>query len=173
MADPYIFSYSFLDTNEVLASVAYFYVPTNPATITVAQVVADWTSLGAALDGASNAAIRAGGVTLPQDVPGAWKAAPVEENDVSDVISVTYNNAVTSYGWAGLIPNLKNSELSDGKVDLANVDIIAVTGMVSGGAVNGSFTNQAGQDLTSVRLAFQADRKHRRQLRARSLNRAV
>jgi len=170
MPQPYIFSYTFQDTNSVKAPVAYYYVPTNAATVTVAQLITDYQGLGAALDDASNAEIVSGSISLPQDLPGAWKSAPVEENDVSDVLSLTFDNSVTIYGWAALVPNLKNSELTDGKVNLADTDIVALTGFITSGAANGSFTNQAGQDLSALRNGFQADRKHRRQLRSRSLN---
>lgn len=169
MASPYVFSYTFLDTNGVKASVAYYYVPTAPTTVTVAQVTADWHSLGGLLDAASNAKLIEGKITLPEPHDAAWKASPVEENDVSDVITINYGNAVTRYAFGGLIPNLKNDELVDGRVDLTNADIAAVSGFVQDGAANGNMTNEAGQDLTTVNDGFQADRKHRRQLRARSL----
>lgn len=169
MANPYIFSYTFQDTNGVKAPIAYYYVPTTPGTVTVAQVIADYVGLGSVLDDASNAEIIAGSISLPQIPDATWKGVPVAENDVSDVININYGNAVTTYRWSGLIPNLKEAELDNGRVDMLNADIAALTGFVQAGATHGSFTNTAGQDLTTVKDAFQADRKHRRQLRSRSL----
>lgn len=169
MASPYVFSYTFQDANGVKASVNYYYLPTDAGTVTVAQIGADAHDLGDALDAASNAKLIDYHIQIPINRDPAWKAAPVDENDVSDVISITYDNAITRYGWAGLIPNLKNSEIDGGRVNLSDADVAGVTGFVQGGAANGVFVNNAGQELTTIRNAFQADRKHRRQLRARSL----
>lgn len=173
MASPYVFSYTFLDTNGVKASVSYYYVPTAPTTVTATQIKADWTALGTALDNASNAKIIEGKITLPEASDGAWKDAPVEENDVSDVIVLNLANAVTRYSFGAVLPNLKNVELSGGRVDTTQTDLAALIGFIEDGATNGSMTNEAGQDLTALNDAFQADRKHRRQLRARSLSEAA
>jgi len=172
MAIPYVFSYTFIDTNGVKASVQYYYTAIAPTTVTLAHVVGDWLTLGGLLDDASNGRIIDGKVTLPQQADGAWKDTPVEENDVSDVITINYSITGNRYPMAGLIPNLKNAELSGGRVDLANADIAALTAFVTAPTTYGNISNTAGQVADGVIDAFQSDRKHRRQLHNKSLSEA-
>jgi len=169
VASAYVFSYTFQDTNGVKATADYYYVPTTPATVKVADVITDFLGLGSALDDASNARIVNSKITLPQGKDGTWKSAPVDENDVSDVIVFDWENTVTSKIWGSILPNLKNAELDHGRVDLTDADLAALTGYIDGGAAAGVFTNNNSQALGALADAFQADRKHRRQLRARSL----
>ena len=168
MASPYVFSYTFLDVNSVKAAIAYYYYPTAPTTVKVADVVTDWVSLGTALDNASNGRILGGRILLPQAADGGWKDTPVAENDLSDVIIVNMNVDASRYPWAAEVPNLKDAELSGGRVNLTQADILALTALLASGGASGAFTNTANQQLAGVRDAFQADRKHRKQLRARS-----
>jgi len=172
MAIPYVFSYTFMDTNGVKASVAYYYTPIAPSTVTIQHVIDDWHTLGGLLDDASNAKLIDGKITLPEPRDGAWKSDPVEENDVSDVITINYAITGNRYPQAGLIPNLKNSELTGGRVDLTDADIAALTAFVTAATTYGNITNTAGQVASGVIDAFQSDRKHRRQLHAKSLSEA-
>jgi hypothetical protein len=172
VAIPYVFSYTFMDTNGVKASVAYYYTPIAPSTVTIQHVIDDWHTLGGLLDDASNAKIIDGKITLPEPRDGAWKSEPVEENDVSDVITINYGVTGNRYPMAGLIPNLKNAELDGGRVDLTDADIAALTAFAVAATTYGNLTNTAGQVLSSVVDAFQSDRKHRRQLHAKSLSEA-
>lgn len=170
MADPYIFSYTFQDTNGVKATADYYYVPTTPATVEASQLIADYNTLGGLLDAASNAEIVAGKITIPQILPiSPWKTTPVEENDVSDIINVNYDVAGSRYVWSGILPNLKNVELVGGRVDPTQTDLAALIAAVVGGGAHGAYSNQQSQDVNLYHDSFQADRKHRRQLRARSL----
>lgn len=170
MANPYVMSFTLLDTNGVKASTPAYYVPTTPSTVTVASLIADWAGLGDTLDDVTNAQIVGGRILIPVDASGhGWKSAPVEENDVSDTIVANFNNAATRYAFGYLVPAFLESILVGGKVDLTNVALTALLDYLVGGAAAGAFSNTAGQDLTSVRDAFQADRKHRRQLRNKSI----
>jgi len=169
MASPYVFSYTLLDANGVKASTPAYYVPTTPSTVTVANLLTDWTGLGDTIDDGSNAQILGGRISIPVLPAGGWKDAPVDENDVSDVINLNFNNAVTRYAMEFLLPAFLQSMISNGKVDLTNAALSALYAFLVSGAATGSFTNTAGQDLNALRDAFQADRKHRRQLRNKSI----
>lgn len=169
MANPYVFSYTLLDANGVKASTQAYYMPTAPSTISVANAIVDWAALGDLIDDASNAQILGGRISFPIGAQGGWKAAPVDENDVSDVIVANFNNSVTRYAMEFLLPAFLQAMIVNGKVDLTNVALDALLDFLVAGGASGAFSNTASQDLNSVRDAFQADRKHRRQLRNKSI----
>jgi len=170
VASPYVLSHTVLDSNGVKTSVPAYFVPTTPSTVTVANLITNWTNLGTALDNVSNGAIIGGRITIPVTPDGGWKTTPVEENDVSDVIVTNFNNTITRYAAEYIIPAFVEAILSGGKVDLTNTALVALISELTAAAVAGAFSNNAGQDLSSLRDAFQADRKHRRQLRNKSIS---
>jgi len=169
MASPYVMSFSLLDSNGVKASTPAYFVPTTPSTVTVANLITNWTTLGTALDDVTNAQIIGGRIQIPVTPDGGWKSSPVEENDNSDVIVTNYNNAVTRYAMEFVIPAFVEAIVSGGQVDLANTALVALISAITSAGTAGAFSNTAGQDLVSLRDAFQADRKHRRQLFRKSL----
>lgn len=169
MASPYVLSHTVMDSNGVKTSVPAYFVPTTPSTVTVANLLTNWTDLGTALDNVTNGQIIGGRITIPVNPDGGWKSAPVEENDVSDVAVLNFNNAITRYAMEYFIPALVNAMLTGGKIDLTNTALLALISFLTAPATAGAFSNTAGQDLTSLRDAFQADRKHRKQLRNKSI----
>jgi hypothetical protein len=170
MASPFVMSYTLLDSNGVKTSTPAYFVPTTPSTVTVANLITNWTNLGTALDDVTNGQIVGGRISIPVAPDGGWKSAPVEENDVSDVIVTNFNNGITRYAMEFIIPAFVEAILTGGKVDLTNTALVALISELTAAAVAGAFSNTAGQDLTSLRDAFQADRKHRRQLRNKSIS---
>lgn len=169
MASPIVMSHTLLDSNGVKVSTPAYFVPTTPSTVTVANLLTNWTGLGTALDNATNAQIIGGRITIPVAPDGGWKSAPVDENDVSDVVNINFNNAATRYAMEYLLPAFVQAMITGGKVDLANTALQALITVLIGAGTAGSFSNTAGQDLTALRDAFQTDRKHRRQLRNKSI----
>lgn len=169
MANPYVMSYTLLDANGVKVSTPAYYIPTTPSTITVANAIVDWAALGDLIDDATNAQILGGRISFPLPAQGGWKSAPVDENDVSDVIVGNFNNTVTRYAMEFLLPAFLQSFIVNGKVDLTAAALDALFDFLIAGGASGAFTNTASQDLNSLRDAFQADRKHRRQLRNKSV----
>lgn len=169
MASPYVLSHTLLDSNGVKTSVPSYFVPTTPSTITVANLITNWVALGTDLDAVTNAQIIGGRISIPVTPDGGWKSAPVEENDVSDVIVLNFNNGTTKYAMEYLIPAFLESLVSGGKVNLLDTALTALYSFLISAATAGAFSNTAGQDLSSLRDAFQADRKHRRQLRNKSI----
>lgn len=168
MADPYVMSYTLLDTNGVKTSTPAYYVPTTPSTVTVANLLADWTGLGDEIDPATNAQIIGGRISIPVAPSGTWKSAPVLSTDVSDVIVMNFKNAVTRYAMEFLLPAFLDSMLTGGSVNIADTTLAALYNFIISGALHGSFSNTAGQDLTAIRDVFQTDRKSRK-LRTKSL----
>jgi len=170
MANPYVMSYTMQDSNGVVAASPFYYVPTTPATITVANAIVDWAAVGDLIDAASNAVILGGNISIPVAAQGGWKNAPVAVNDVSDVINFNFNNGSTRYVNAFLLLDFIAAALDGAKIDLAQADIAAlVTALSTGGLTSGGASNEAAQLNTTLRDAFQADRKHRKQLRSKSL----
>lgn len=170
MASPYVLSYTMLDSNGVKVSTPAYFMPTTPSTVTVANLLTNWIGLGTTIDDGSNAQILGGRISIPVLPDAGWKSAPVDENDASDVINLNFNNAVTRYAMEFLLPAFLQSMLTNGKVDLADAALSALYAFIISGGTAGSFTNTAGQDLNGLRDAFQTDRKHRRQLRNKSIS---
>lgn len=169
MATPTIFSYTVRDTNGVKTSTRA-YMSYNGATETVNALIGNYNELGGAIDDATNGVIIGGSITIPVDPDASWKDAPVAENDVSDVIVLNFGNASTRYVQEFLLPNFKEAQLTGGKVDLTDTDLAALIALLDGttGLTTADATNTAGQALNALKDAFQADRKHRKQLQSLS-----
>jgi hypothetical protein len=86
------------------------------------------------------------------------------------VININFNNAITRYAMEYLLPAFVEAMITGGKVDLTNTALVALIDVLVNAGTAGAFSNTAGQDLTALRDAFQTDRKHRRQLRNKSIS---
>lgn len=163
MADPTILSFRLRDANGINASTPLFAIY-NGLTTTVDSLIGDWLAMGALLDDASNALVVDGAVTIPLKGAAAnpaWKQAPVDENDVSDIIALNYGNDITSKVWAFIIPAFKSAMLADGKVVLTQADLAALIAGIAANFSTGQFSNASGQNLTDLVNAFQSDRKRK------------
>lgn len=168
MADPTILGYTLRDANGVTSSTRAYAIY-NATTTTVESMIGNWLALGAVIDGATNAEITGGQVLIPLKPDAAWKAAPVDENDVADVITLNYANDITSKLWGFLLPNFKQAMITaGGQVDLSNLALDALIDFIAANFSTGQFANAHGQNLTDLVNAFQSDRKHRRQIVSRS-----
>ena len=167
MADPTIFSYTLLDSNGIKATTR-LYVQYNGATETVDALIGSWLAAGALFDDVTNAKITGGRIQIPVLPDGGWKAAPVDENDVSDVISLNFNNADNRYVFAVLVPAFKQALLTGGQVVIAGNDLETLIAHIVNGAGTVTYSNTQGRDLDGLNNAFQSDRKHRRATIAKS-----
>jgi len=168
MADPTIASFTLRDTNGVKTSTR-LYAIYNATTKTVESLINDWLAAGAVLDDATNAEIIGGNLSIPLKPDAAWKTAPVEENDVSDVITLNFGNDITSKVWGFELPNIKDSMITaGGQVDLTQADLVALIAYIEALFTGGQWSNANGQNLTDLVNAFQSDRKHRQQIVSRS-----
>jgi hypothetical protein len=168
MANPWVFSYTLLDSNGIKTSTPAYYTPSTPGTITAAAAIVDWAGLGDVLDDATNAQILGGKITIPIGAQGGWKTAPVEENDNSDVIVLNFNKQANRYAMEFLLPDFLQAMISGGNVDLGNVALTALYNYLINTATAGFFSDTGGLDLVSLRDAFQTDRKSRK-LRTKSI----
>lgn len=169
MATPTVFSFTTLDGNGVKAQ-APFYASYNGALETVDALVGEWLALGALYDAVSGGVILKGSITIPVAPDGGWKSSPVAGSDNSDVLGLTLNNVDDLNAYLATVNMLRTALISGGKPVLTAAGAIDdLVQALIGGFTNGEFVNKAGSHLSTLRSAFQADRKHRKQLMARSL----
>jgi len=172
MADPTIFNYSILD-DEGLHNNTDLFVAYDGATETEAALEAAWVAVGSALDKIIDGAITGGSITIPlQPYPGvlgvgAWKATPVNGNNVNQVMNLNFNNDFNSYATSILLPSYKESILTPTRVpDLADTDLAAFIALILGGVAGEVFPNSRDlHDLNALRDAFLTVRKVRNQKR--------
>lgn len=162
MATPTILSHTLLDTNGEKSSTRA-HVSYNGAVKTVDSLIGDWLELGGLLDDASNGQIVGGQILIPALPDASWKAAPVAGTDVSDVIVLNFMNATTKYVWGYVLPAFITAALSGGNVDLSNAALAALMNLLENdaGGTTVDYVNPSTQVLTSLRDAFQSDRKSR------------
>jgi len=168
MAAPFVFSLTMQDANGQRTPIRTYYEPTDRATNTISDLIADWTSWGAAMDACSNAEIKGGKITLNLAPAGAWKDAAVDENDDADILTVNFSNAVTLTKWGLLVPAYLEAFVTNGVV-VPTTPLNTLTGLLLDGAAEGDFVNPAGQDLQAISSYFLTDRSNvRRNLKRRS-----
>lgn len=173
MTDPTIFNYSLLD-DEGLSNNTDVYVAYDGLTETEAALEAAWVAIGSALDKIVDAKITGGSITIPlQPYPGilgvgAWKTAPVDGNNVNQVMNLNFNNDFNSYATSLLVPSYKESVLTPSNmIDLADTDLAAFITLILGGVAGEVFPNSRDlHDLNALRDAFLTVRKVRNQRRA-------
>lgn len=160
MSTPTIFSLTLQDTNgEKVSTRAH--VSYNGAVVTVDSLIGSWLEYGGLVDDATNAEIVGGSILIPCAPDVSWKDAPVAGTDVSDVIVTNFTNATTKYVWGHVLPAFLAAMLSGGNVDLTNVALAALIGLLdnSTGGTSVQYQNPSAQDLVALRDAFQSDRK--------------
>ena len=119
MADPTIFEYQIQDDQGV-SSRTSVYEAYNATTTTVESLIGSWLQLGGLIDPVIDGEILEGRITIPLQKSGTWKAAPVEGNNVNQVMTVNFENDFNSYLTPLLLPSYKESQLNaDGSPNLA------------------------------------------------------
>jgi hypothetical protein len=167
VATPTVFSYTTLDGNGVKASMP-FYVSYDGALETIDALVGEWLVYGGLLDAVTGGVILDGQITIPLAPDASWKDTPVAGSDNSDVLGLNYNNDDDINGFLNTVNMLRTALVSAGRPIIASGAIAALIAATIGGFTNGFYVNKAGSNLVSLREAFQADRKHRKQLKAKS-----
>lgn len=169
MATPTVLSYTIQDDNGVKAS-ALFYASYNGALETVDALVGEWLVLGGLLDAVTGGRILEGHIKIPLAADASWKTTPINGDGVEQTLGLTFSNDDTIYGDTFNVPALRETLVdSQGKpIVTAAGAIDALADAVAGSFTNGFFVNSAGSDLIALISAFQATRKQRRQLKARS-----
>lgn len=167
MATPTVLSYTTLDGNGVKASMP-FYASYDGALETVDALVGEWLTYGALLDAVSGGVIIKGSITIPLAPDASWKDTVVAGSDNSDVLGLNYNNDDNIDGFLNTVNMLRTALVTAGRPITGSGAIAALIAATTGGFTNGFFVNKSGSNLVSLREAFQADRKHRKQLKAKS-----
>lgn len=168
MATPGIISYTVLDANGVKAT-APFYAIFDDA-VAQSDFADIYQALGTLVDAVTGGVIIGGHVKLPQGVISGGKTSPVAGSDVSDTLNLQYSNPTTQYLFGVVVPMLRTALVSGGRPIITSGAIDALSDYLLAAHTDPTFdfTNTAGQDLLALISGFQADRKHRRQLKANS-----
>lgn len=159
MADATIFDYSIQD-DQGLKNRNSIYVAYNGATQTIDALIGSWLAYGGLLDPVIDGQILGGQITIPLNPDPAWKAAPVEGNNVNQVMSLNFENDFNSYLTGILVPSYKETQLSpDGSPNLAAVALAAYIAAIIAGS-GATFPNSRDlHDLDALRDAFLTVRK--------------
>jgi len=163
MADPTIFELQ-LEDDQGLKSRTAAYVAYDGATTTVDSLIGSWSQFGGLVDPCVDAQIVGGQITIPLIPNVAWKAAPIDGNNVNQVMSLNFNNDFNSYATALLLPSYREALLTpSNEIDLVDPALAAlITFMVTGSAT--LFPNSRDlHDLNALRDAFLTVRKVRNQ----------
>lgn len=163
MADPTIFELQ-LEDDQGLKSRTAEYVAYNATTTTVESLIGSWTQFGGLVDPLIDAQIVGGQITIPLIPNAAWKTAPVDGNNVNQVMSLNFNNDFNSYATAILLPSYKEALLTPSNmIDLADPALAAFITYVITGDVDLFPNSRDLHDLNALRDAFLTVRKVRQQ----------
>jgi len=162
------FGFSVVDELNVRASAT---LPITFAdTVTLAQLATAWNAMEALLQAIIDGSIDSGGVNFGFNVSSpaaAGAGSRVEQNGIFNFLVGTTGKR---FGIAA--PSLADAVISGGVIDLGSPvsDFTnAVTAAITGG---GSYSTPQGVDLGALVDAFISFRKHRRQLRAHTVEEA-
>lgn len=163
MADPTIFEYAIQD-DQGLTNRNAIYVAYDGATETVDALIGAWSAYGGLLDPCIDGEIIDGRITIPLIKNPAWKAAPIEGNNVNQVMVMDFENDFNTYLTSILLPSYKETMLTPaGAPDLADPVLAAYIAAVIAGS-GAVFPNSRDlHDLNALRAAFLTVRKVRNQ----------
>jgi hypothetical protein len=162
------FGFSIVDELNVRASAT---LPVTFAdTVTLAQLATAWNTMEALLQAIVDGSVERGGVNFGFTVSSpaaAGAGSRVEQNGIFNFLVGT-----TGKRFGIATPSLADAVISGGLIDLGSPvsDFTdAITASITGG---GSYTTPEGVDLGALVDAFISFRKHRRQLRATTIEEA-
>lgn len=163
MADPTIFEYE-IEDDQGLSNRNSIYVAYNGAVLTVDAMIGGWLAYGGLLDPVIDGQIVQGRITIPLSPDASWKTAPVEGNNVNQVMTVNFENDFNRYLTPVLIPSYKETMLTPaGAPDLADLVLAAYVNAIVAGTVNVFPNSRDLHDLDAIRDAFLTVRKVRNQ----------
>ena len=163
MADPTIFEYQIQD-DQGLTNRSALFMAYDGATQTIDALIGGWLAFGGLIDPTIDGQIIQGRITIPLSPSGTWKTAPVEGNNVNQVMSLNFENDFNRYLTPVLLPSYKESQLqADGSPNLSAVALAAlIAAIIAGSGAN--FPNSRDlHDLDAIRDAFLTVRKVRNQ----------
>lgn len=163
MADPTIFEYG-LEDDQGLTNRNSIYVAYDGATTTIDSLIGAWSAFGGLLDPLVDAQITGGRITVPLIPNPAWKTAPIDGNNVNQVMVLNFENDFNSYLTDILIPSYKETLLTPtNMIDLADPALAAYIAAIIAGS-GAIFPNSRDlHDLDALQAAFLTVRKVRNQ----------
>lgn len=163
MADPTIFEYAIQDDQGLSSRVSVFEAY-DGATTTVDSLIGSWLQLGGLVDPVIDGQIINGRITIPLQSSGSWKTAPVEGNNVNQVMVLNMENDFNRYLTEVLLPSYKESQLTaSGVPNLAATALAALIAYLIAGDVDIFPNSRDLHDLDAIRDAFLTVRKVRNQ----------
>lgn len=165
MADPTIFEYQIQD-DQGLTNRSAIYMAFDGATETLDAMIGAWLAFGADIDACIDGQIINGRITVPLEPDAGWKSAPVNGNNVNQVMSLNFENDFNRYLTPVLLPSYKESVL-DSTTKLPKIGTAPLSTLIAliiGGSGAAFFPNSRDlHDLDALRDAFLTVRKVRKQ----------
>jgi len=130
MADPTSFEYQIQD-DQGLTNRTQMFMAYDGATETVDALIGNWTAMGGLLDAVIDGKIVGGQILIPLIRDAAWKAAPVNGNNVNQVMNLNFGNDFNSYMTSILIPSYKESQVSATSPKAPNLAAAALAAFIA------------------------------------------
>ena len=139
-------------------------------TVTLAQLQTGWAAMEVLIQAIVDGSVDRGGLNFGFTVSSPSAAADASRVEQNGIFNFLIGTTGKRLGVA--VPSLSDAVISGGLIDLAAPVATftnAVTAAITGG---GSYTTPQGVDLGALVDAFVSFRKHRRQLRAHTIEEA-
>lgn len=163
MANPSSMEWQLQD-DQGLVNRVQMYVAYDGATETVDALIGEWTLLGGLIDAVVDGEILGGQISIPLEPAVAWKDAPVEGNNVNQVMVLDFENDFNQYLTPILLPSYKEIILTpEGTPDLADVALAALIAAVINDTGTAFINSRDLHQLDALRAAFLTVRKVRNQ----------
>lgn len=166
MADPTSFEWEIQD-DQGLTNRTQMFVAYDASTETVSALQGAWSAYGGLLDATIDGKIVGGQMLVPLIRDPSWKAAPVNGNNVNQVMNLNFGNDFNSYRTPILIPSYKETQVNAASPKAPNLAATALAAFIAaviageGGEV---FPNSNSlHDLNALLDAFLTVRKVRGQ----------
>lgn len=164
MADPTIFEYQ-IEDDQGLKSRTWVYQAYDGATSTVDSLIGSWLQLGGLIDPCIDGQILEGRITIPLQPSGTWKTAPVDGNNVNQVMLLNFGNDFNRYHTEMLLPSYKEALLTTlNMIDLTDPALSALITYMIAGDVDIFPNSRDLHDLNRLIDASLTTRKVRNQL---------
>jgi hypothetical protein len=162
------FSATLLDKLQIKATKTsqLFVDPAQTLTATATAMTA-WLT---ALDAITDSQIVRASVGIPIVLPGGLKATPAATAENSEAVTFSFDQAALTTHYGDNIPSFIVAGLSGDTINLANAAVAAYVALLSTPPVlGGGYSGLGNELLGALYRAFQGDRKHRKQLFAKSV----
>jgi len=130
MADPTSFEWQIQD-DQGLTNRTQMFIAYDGATETIDALIGEWTLLGGLLDACIDGKIVGGQILVPLIRDAAWKANPVNGNNVNQVMNLNFGNDFNSYATSILLPSYKETQVNATSPRAPNLSATALAALIS------------------------------------------